>query len=172
MCLCKWSHPSACWGAESHLECFIWFCVSVSDYKSFQWEGFTPVYLNDFRMNLVPSLSSGLSAHGPLCGSCDNEGLTSQGTLVHPGGRALLWGQWDNVWRLASWEMDSWKQTHQQCGLRLCFPVQVWPLITAPMLWDRRIMEADQESVYQPVATTVCAEASVSPELKGKKGRN
>ena len=40
------------------------------------------------------------------------------------------------------------------------------------MLWDRRIMEADQESVYQPVATTVCAEASVSPELKGKKGRN
>ena len=33
-------------------------------------------------------------------------------------------------------------------------------------------MEADQESGYQPVATTVCAEASVSPDLKGKKGRD
>ena len=30
----------------------------------------------------------------------------------------------------------------------------------------------DQESRYQPVATTVYAEASVSPELEGKKGRN
>lgn len=45
-------------------------------------------------------------------------------------------------------------------------------MITAPILWDRRIMEADHESRYQPVATTVYAEASVSPELKGRKGRN
>ena len=33
-------------------------------------------------------------------------------------------------------------------------------------------MEADQESRYQPVAPAVSAEASVSSELQGKKGRN
>lgn len=33
-------------------------------------------------------------------------------------------------------------------------------------------MEADQESRCQPVATTVCAGASVLPELQGKKGRS
>lgn len=39
------------------------------------------MYLNDFRMNLVPPLFPGLSAHGPLRGSCDNGALTSEGTV-------------------------------------------------------------------------------------------